>query len=352
MVGSVWNRKRLHHALLDRACARIVAVHGRRAEATIDIDSFARAAHGEQDGVAYNGHYRMECFHPLVAYADTGDLLAIRLRAGNVHTANDVRSFLAPILEEAKRLGQRLWLRMDCGYAAGSLFAWLHHRGIKFITRLRSNPGLTREASVWHERTLVEWRKGPAADGRPREATFEYWYRAKGWTQVVRVVTVLVERDHAHGELLHHQFFLATNVGRSDATSADLLARYRGRGEAEQRIGEFVNDLDPTLSSVPHSRDGSVAHKRPVGAGENEASLLLAAFAYNLLHALRYDLEAVTGRGLSLRRIRERLLKAGATVVRHARQVRVRISAAYADLWSLVTQVLPPRVATQEGALA
>lgn len=352
MLGGVHNRRRLADTVLDRSCARIVGVHGRRDEATIDIDSFARDAHGEQEGVAYNGHYHTECFHPLVAYADTGDLLAIRLRPGNVHTANDVRSFLVPVLEQAKRFGRRLWLRMDCGYAAGALFAWLTHRGIRFITRLRTNPALTQEAQAWHDRTLAEWRTGPTPDGSRREATFEYWYRAKGWTSTCRVVAVLVERDYAHGELLHHQFFLGSNVARPEATSAELLSRYRERGEAEQRIGEFVNDLDPSLSSVPRSREGSVAHKRPVGPGENEVSLLLAALAYNLLHALRCQLESVTGRGMSMRRVRERLLKASAIVVRHARQVSVRISAAYIDLWSLVMTILPPTAPTQEGVPA
>jgi len=352
MLGSIFNRRQLDGVLLDRACARIERVHGRRDEMIVDVDSFARDAHGAQDGAVYNGHYAATCFHPLVAYADTGDLLAIRLRPGNVHTADDIRSFLAPVIARARGLGRQLWVRMDAGYAAGQLFAWLQHRGVRFITRLPTNPVLTRQAAAWHQRVMAEWREGPAADGVPRVETFEYWHKAKGWTRVVRVVAVLQERDYAHGELLHHEFFLATNAARAEATSAQLLSRYRQRGQAEQRIGEFVGDLDPSLSSVPRSREGSVAHKRPTGHGENEVSLLLAALAYNVMHALRARMEPVLGVRTSIRRLRDRLLKAGATVVRHARQIRVRISAAYADAWSLVAGLLPTLVARAEGAPA
>lgn len=340
MLASVLNRQRLAAAVLDRSSARIERAHGKRKEMTFDVDSFAYDAHGEQEWVAYNGHYRTKCFHPLVAYADTGDLLGLRLRPGNVHTADEVRSFLEPMVPRLKRLARKVWLRIDAGYANGELFAWLQHRGIRYITRLRNNPALSKEVEAWRERTLAKWQTGPAEDGRRRESTFEFWYRSKRWTRVVRVVAVLVERDYAHGELLHHEFFLATNAARPEATSTELLARYRQRGEAEQRIGEFVNDLAPTLSSAPRSRQGAVPHKRRVGPGENEVSLLLAALAYNLLHALRCLLQGELTVRVSIRRLRERLLKVGALVVRHARQVAVRVNAAHAEMWELATRLL------------
>lgn len=364
MLGSQFNRFQLREALVDRACARILGSVGRRDEVTFDIDSFARPAHGKQEGVRYNGHYHMECLHPLVAYADTGDMLAVRLRPGNVHTADDVRSFLTPLLPKVRTLGRKVWLRMDCGYANGKLMAWLHERRIKFITRLANNPGLRGEAKAWYDRTLAEWRQGPAADGRLRQATHEFWWRAKSWTNVVRVVTVLVERDYAHGELFHHEFFLATNAARGEGSSAEILARYRKRGEAEQRIGEFLTDIAAPISSVARPRKDTTAeirgpgverqviHKRPVGAAENEVSLLLGAFAYNVMHALRTELAPALGVRVSIRTLRERVLKSAAVVTRHARQVIVRINPAKASLWRLVRGALPSIVPATEGAPA
>jgi hypothetical protein len=253
---------------------------------------------------------------------------------------------------------------MDCGYANGKLMAWLHARKIKFITRLANNPGLQGAAKAWYDRTLAEWRLGPAADGRVRQATHEFWWRAKSWPNVVRVVAVLVERDYAHGELFHHEFFLATNAARTEGTSAEILKRYRGRGEAEQRIGEFLTDIAAPVSSVPRPREDTTAdkrgpgvarkviHKRRVGAAENEVSLLLGAFAYNLLHAMRTELVPALGVRLSIRTLREQILKTAAIVTRHARQVIVRINPAKAVLWALVQRALPPIAYAKEDVPA
>lgn len=352
MLGSQYNRRQLASALAERATSRVLSVHGRRDEVTFDVDSYAIDAHGEQVGAAYNGHYRKTCFHPLVAYLDTGDMLGIQLRSGNVHTADDVRTLLTSLLPQVRTLGRKVWLRMDCGYASGKLLAWLDERNVRFITRLRTNPVLLREARAWSQRTSDAWRREPAPDGAPREATFEFWYRPKKWTSVVRVVAVLVERDASRGELFPHVFFLATNAARPEATSAELLARYRHRGEAEQRIGEFLRDLAPTVSSAQRCREGSVAHKRPVGVAENEVSLLLAAFAYNLLHAIRAALDPGIASRLSLRKLRDWVLRTAAIVTKHARQVAVRINPDRASLWRAVTGRLPRWVARAEGALA
>jgi len=74
---------------------------------------------------------------------------------------------------------------------------------------------------------------------------------------------------------------------------------------------------------------------------ENEVSLLLSAFAYALMHAVRCLLEAVTETGVSLRRLRERVLKVATVVVQHARRVHYRISDLKAALWRLVATALP-----------
>lgn len=352
MLGSELNRRRAHDVVAERACARILATEGRRAEVTFDIDSYAIEAHGGQQGAKYNGHYHMACFHPLVAYADTGDLLGVRLRHGNVHTAEDVRGLITALLPRVRALGDKVWLRMDCGYANGKLLAWVAERGVKFITRLRANPVLQKLGKAWSDRTLAQWREAPAPDGRPRQATHEFWYRPKTWTRQVRVVAVLVERDYAHGELFHHQFFLATNAARPEASSDALLKRYRERGRAEQRIGEFLTDIAATVSSAARPREGSVARKRPVGIAENEVSLILGALAFNLLHALRVQLDPVAAQTMSFRRLRERLLKTAATVTRHARQVTIRINPAKEAIWSVVQALLPTQVPREEGSAA
>jgi hypothetical protein len=340
MLASAYNRRRLACGLLTASRRRMLRAYGRRRVIILDVDSFPRETHGHQDGAAYNGHYKMTGYHPLIAITDTGDIVGVQLRPGNVHTANDVRRFLSPILAALKEDCEELWVRMDAGYADGKLLAWLRQRGVQFLTRLKNNAALRKRVARWREKTLADWAEAPSEDGQPREATREFWYRAKRWTRPERVVAVLVERNAGLGELLHKDFFLCTSLSRPKATSAGILKTYRQRGAAEGHIGEYVGVVRPSLSSVQRHRQGAPQRKRRVGMAENEVSLLLSALAYELMHAVRCALEAATGEGVSLRRLRERVLKVATAVVRHARRVHYRISETKAALWSALAGVL------------
>lgn len=58
----------LGRALFTLTKRRLGLVEGRwRAEAIVDMDSLPIEVHGHQPGTAYNGHYRLRCYHPLVA---------------------------------------------------------------------------------------------------------------------------------------------------------------------------------------------------------------------------------------------------------------------------------------------
>jgi hypothetical protein len=156
MLGSALNRRQLADALADRACARNLAVHGFRDEVTFDIDAYAIEAHGSQVGAAYNGHDRTTCFHPLVAYTDTGDMLGVRIRPGNVHTADDVRSFLTPLLPHVRTLGRNVWLRRALG----------GHRRVATWARRPSHPSLAGIQTEWNARPLSPGRSQPIGGRR------------------------------------------------------------------------------------------------------------------------------------------------------------------------------------------
>ena len=138
------NLDELTRILLDLGMDRIATEYGRLPELTLDVDSYPVEAHGRQDGASYNGHYHQTCLHPLALFAETGDLLAVQLRSGNVHTADAVRPFLEPALDRAQKLADRVWLRFDAGYASGDFFDWLDERGVKWMTRSRRNAALMR----------------------------------------------------------------------------------------------------------------------------------------------------------------------------------------------------------------
>jgi len=55
---------------------------------TLDVDGLPQQVHGEQAGSAYNGYVRTRMRYPLIApCAETGDMLAGLLRAGNAGAA-------------------------------------------------------------------------------------------------------------------------------------------------------------------------------------------------------------------------------------------------------------------------
>lgn len=112
-----------------RALLRNVGVarlrdHGVTEEVVLDVDSLPLIAHSRQEGAAYNGHYHDTVLHPLAVFAHTGDLLAFEQRAGNVHTADNVREILAPVLDAVAPLAKTVWVRVDAGFAAGHFFDW------------------------------------------------------------------------------------------------------------------------------------------------------------------------------------------------------------------------------------
>ncbi len=63
------------------------------------MDSSVSPTYGDQEGSAYNGHFGCTCYHPLFVFNQFGDLERSLLRPGNVHSAEDWRLVLEPVVE-------------------------------------------------------------------------------------------------------------------------------------------------------------------------------------------------------------------------------------------------------------
>ena len=329
------NREALGKLLRAGAQRRAGPRGGRRfSEVTVDLDSLPLEVHGEQPGSAWNGHYDMRCYHPLVVSWDRGDYLGARLRPGNVHTAEGGQNFVLPILAWARAHAVRVCLRMDAGFPEATFLDRLEAEGFGYVARLRGNAVLKRLAEP-------HLRRPP---GRPpqegRTWLHELEYRARSWTRARRIVLVVLERPEEQGELFLDHFFLLTNLPLQEESALALLERYRQRGKAEKDFGEWQNALDLSLSSSP--RPKSHYRERPIGTpydpadsfGANEARLLVSLLAANLLHAGRVLLERALRKGVSRQRFRQLVLKAAGRVLLSGRRVQVVIDAAHARLWS------------------
>jgi hypothetical protein len=316
------NRAVLETAPLELAARRLRA-QGRKplARITLDIDGLPLSVHGEQPGSAYNGHVRERIHYPLIAScAETGDLLAALLRDGNAGPAQQAATWIPRIVQAAREhLAPEVQVRLDAGFTDGATLAALDAARIPFVGRLRENPVLTRLFDPHRTRG----RGRPAL--QPREWVVEASYQAGSWEQPRRLLIVVQEHPT---ELFRNAFFLVTSLSREDYSGAQVLALYRRRGKAEAHMGEFKDVIG---SSLPCTSRG-VASEATVLA-RSQALLSLRLLAYQLLHVLRTEMEAVTWQGWSLRRLRERVLKAGARLLTHARRITVVIERRAAAHW-------------------
>jgi len=331
------NLKVLREAVLEMAGRGIRAERGgKRAKCiTLDVDSAPIEVHGHQPKAEWNGHYNARIYHPLIiSIAETGDMLDARLRAGNVGTADGALDVILDVVDRAqKSLCDVAMVRIDAGFPSTTLLAGLEARGVDYVSRLRANAVLDRLAEPCMKRPPG---RRPA---EPRVWLYELRYQAEAWDKPRRVVLVVKERE---GDLLLDRFFLVTSLSWTVKLRHEVLAHYRERGKAEGHMGELKDVLAPALSSTnrakSHRRGKPLKSKTPAvdAFACNEVRLLIACLAYQVMHIARRVLAKATGTGWSLRRLRERVLRAGARLTISGRRMTLAISSAAAPFWQVL----------------
>jgi hypothetical protein len=251
-------------ALTDLSAAWIDRVHGRRPPDGIilDMDSSESPTYGEQEGSAWNGHFRCTCYHPLFVFNQFGDLERCLLRPGNVHSADEWRSVLVPVIARYRGRGFALYFRGDAGFAKPELYELLEAEGVGYAIRLPANRVL--QERIGHLLTRPVGRPPK----KPQVLFASFTYRAESWSKLRRVVAKV---EWHQGELYPRVGFLVTNLKRP----AERVSKfYNGRGTAEQWIKEGKLALRWTRLSCRTFRDNAVR-------------LQLFTLAYNLANFLR-----------------------------------------------------------------
>jgi len=132
-------------------------------------------------------------------------------------------------------------------------------------------------------------------------------YQAASWDQARRVVAKV---EWHQDELFPRVGFIVTNMGGG---AASVVWFYNLRGTAEQWIKEGKNAVKWTKLSCHDFVD-------------NQVRLQLFALAYNLGNFLRRLALPPAVKHWTLTTLRERLIKIGAKVVRHAKYVRFQLA--------------------------
>jgi hypothetical protein len=286
------------NVLTDLPGVWIDRVHGRKPPdgIVLDMDSSESPTYGQQEGSAYNGHFRCTCYHPLFLFNQFGDLERCLLRPGHVHSAEGWRSVLEPVLARYRERGVALYFRADAAFAKPELYELLESEDVRYAIRLPANPVLQERIGHLLARPVGRPPK------KPQVFFAGFTYQAQSWAKPRRVVAKV---EWHPGELYPRVGFIVTNLKRP---AERIVKFYNGRGTAEQWIKEGKLALRWTRLSCRAFRDNAVR-------------LQLFALAYNLANFLRTLALPEEVAQWSLTTLRERLIKIGARIVRHGRYV-------------------------------
>jgi hypothetical protein len=265
-------------------------------ELILDMDSSVSETYGEQEGTAYNGHFACTCYHPLFCFNQFGDVEQSLLRDGNVHSAKDWRAVLEPVVARYQDRKVPLYFRADAAFANPELYEYLEAEGFEYAIRLPGNDALLRDIEPMLTRPV----------GRPSSVPVVWYaaflYQAKSWDRARRVVAKV---EWHSGELFPRVGFIVTNLTRP---AKRVVRFYNQRGTAEQWIKEGKNAVKWTRLSCHDFVD-------------NQVRLQLFVLAYNLGNFLRQSVLPQSVRHWTLTTLREKLIKIGAKVVRHSRNI-------------------------------
>jgi len=270
-------------------------------ELILDLDSSESPTHGNQEGSAYNGHFGCTCYHPLFCFNQYGDLERVLLREGNVHSADNWRAVLKPVVARYRNRVAKRYFRGDAAFANPDIYEFLEDEGFLYAIRLPANNILYREIEHLMKRPVGR------PSFKPKVFYHSFLYQAQTWNQARRVVAKV--EWHA-GELFPRIGFILTNLTWRPKT---VTRFYNKRGTAEQWIKEGKIALTWTRLSCHDFRD-------------NEVRLQLFALAYNLGNFLRRLALPHKVKHWSLTTLREKLIKIGAKVVRHSRYVTFQLA--------------------------
>ena len=278
-------------------------VHQRKPikEIILDMDSSDSPTFGRQEGSAYNGHFGYTCYHPLFLFNQSGDMERTLLRNGNVYSSDDWKSVLEPVVERYRDQDLIRYFRGDAAFADPNIYCFLESEDYFYAIRLKGNQILYKKIDHLLTRPVGRPPKKPIV-------VYEsFQYRAASWHKSRRVVAKI--EWHA-GELFPRIGFIVTNLRWK---SSNVVKFYNKRGTAEQWIKEGKYALKWTRLSCHDFVD-------------NQVRLQLFALAYNLGNFLRRLALPKSIKDWSLRTMREKLVKIGAKVVKHARYVTFQLA--------------------------
>lgn len=247
---------------------------------TLDFDGSVRSTAGRAEGTAAGFNKKkkgLRSYYPLFCtVAQTGQVLDLLHRPGNVHDSHGAREF---ILQCVHSVRQRLphaviEVRMDSAFFSDEIVQGLEEAGVEFTISVPFErfPALKQQ---------IESRRRWKRCGRGMSC-FELQWKPKSWPQRRRFLVIRQEvKQQQKGELQLDLFeprswkYEYKVIVSNKQTSAKTVTRYHeGRGSQEGIFGELKTDV--AMGHIPvRTRNG------------NQAYLLAGLLGHNLLRELQ-----------------------------------------------------------------
>jgi hypothetical protein len=297
---------------------------------TIDLDPTDDPTHGVQQLTFFNGHYDTWCYLPVAGFLTFNEepeqyLFAYVLRPGNVTASIGAIGILSRLLPRLRSAfpRARLRVRLDGGYAAAEIFAFLEREGLEYVVGMAKNKVLERRAA----RLMGTARRVSREMGETAHLYGECRYAAGTWPERRRVIIKAEVVRHPGREPKDNPRFVVTNLKASPRHLYEAI--YCARGDIENRIKELHHGLEIDRTSCSRFL-------------ANQLRGLLTAAAYVLYQELRLNAARTAFRRAQVSTLREQLLKLGASVHSSVRRIVLHLPASFPRFhdWQLIAQSL------------
>jgi hypothetical protein len=319
---------KVNRALLQSALHRCKKV-------TLDIDATEIVAHKADAQWTYN---KNKGFMPMVGHiAETGQVVAVDFRQGNVPPAQDNLAFIQQCQQSLPEGCALKALRIDAAGYQTKIIEYCDTQGIEYAIRAKTSPAMRAQIEAAGD---SDWQ--PLLDKQGESIGGQDTYRTsfcigdyeKAFTLVIQRKAIqgqtsldLDSQENSDGISLGGYVYRAIATNRDALSNSQIVHWYNQRAEdSENRIKELK--LDFGGDTLPCSDFNA-----------NALYFLISALSYNLFALMRQLLpeELAHHRAMTLR---WRLYAIAAKVVRTGRQLFVKMQAKHRILLERVLMAL------------
>ncbi len=297
---------------------------------TIDLDPTDDPTHGAQQLTFFNGHYDTWCYLPVAGFLTFNEepeqyLFAYVLRPGNVGAAVGALGILSRLVPKLRTAfpRARLRVRLDGGFAAPDIFAFLEREGLEYAVAMAKNKVLARRAA----RLMGTARRRSRESGETEHLYKDCRYAAGTWEKRRRVVIKAEVVRHPGRKPKNNPRFVVTNLKHSPRHLYEEI--YCARANVENRIKELHHGLEIDRTSCTRFL-------------ANQLRGMLTAAAYVLFQELRLRAARTAFRSAQVNTLREHLMKLGAWVESSVRRIVLHLPAAciHRRDWQIIARSL------------